>query len=483
MTKDQEILEAVLEEFKGLAAIPRPSGHEKAVSDYLRGRLTELGCTVVQDEAFNLVADLPASPGLEKAPRTILQSHMDMVCVADEGVSYDPLTDPIRLKRSAEYLEAEGTSLGSDDGIGVAGILYLLKNAREHGPLRAIITVDEELGMHGATFLAAEHLANASFLINCDSEDYDQVTVGSAGSVGIEFHRALNFSAAPAGQAWKLSVKGLLGGHSGERIGDGRGNAIRTLAMVFASLRQHQIPFKTASLNGGKARNAIPASAEAVIVSTAGAAAIRKVLAEVQQRFLDTYGSVDPGIRIAIEETAAPEQVAAAADTDAFWQLVTSLHTGVYAMEPSIPGLVETSANIGMLFVKDGVLTVTLYPRSSVDAKLLDFQQMAENLGRWSGFDVETGAPSPGWKERPESRLTKIMTSVFAEQNGKPMTVVTIHAGLECGWHIKKNPALDMVSIGVTTKDIHSPNERLVLATVALQINLIDETLHRIAKL
>ena len=483
MRNGKDILEGVLQEFAPIAQIPRPSGHEKAVSDYLCRRLRELGLTVVQDEKWNVIAEQTASKGLEGAPRTILQSHMDMVCVAEDGVTYDPLHDPIRLRRGEEFLEAEGTSLGSDDGIGIAGILYVLQHCPVHGPLRVIFTVDEEQGMSGAIHLDAAHLQDAAYLINCDSEDYDVLTVGSAGSVNLDFSRKLSWQKPGKGKAWRLTVRGLHGGHSGERIGDGRGNAIRTLAMVFASLRQHQIPFKTASLNGGKARNAIPASAEAVIVSTAGAAAIRKVLAEVQQRFLDTYGSVDPGIRIAIEETAAPEQVAAAADTDAFWQLVTSLHTGVYAMEPSIPGLVETSANIGMLFVKDGVLTVTLYPRSSVDAKLLDFQQMAENLGRWSGFDVETGAPSPGWKERPESRLTKIMTSVFAEQNGKPMTVVTIHAGLECGWHIKKNPALDMVSIGVTTKDIHSPNERLVLATVAPQINLIDETLHRIAKL
>ena len=483
MATEQEIVEAVLEEFKGIAAIPRPSGHEKAVSDYLYGRLQALGCKVMQDEVCNLIADLPATKGREKAPLTILQSHMDMVCVADEGVVYDPITDPIRLQRSEKYLAAEGTSLGSDDGIGIASILYVLAHSAAHGPLRAIFTVDEEVGMHGATFLAADYLTDASFLINCDSEDYDQVTVGSAGSVGIDFHRPLTFSSSPEGRGWKIAVKGLLGGHSGERIGDGRGNAIRTLALLLASFQEHQISFRLSGLQGGKARNAIPASAEAVIVSTADEQTFRAVLDEAQQRFLTAYGSVDPAMHIFLTEMPLPQQVFSPADMEAFWQLVTSLHTGVYAMEPAIPGLVETSANIGMAFVKDGVLTVTFYPRSTVDSKLREFQQTARILGRWSGFAVETGEPAPGWKERTESRLTPMMTRIFEEQNGKPMSVVTIHAGLECGWHIKKNPALDMVSIGVTTKDIHSPKERLVLATVAPQVRLMDETLHRIAAL
>lgn len=179
MGQKDELLESVLDEFKKLTEIPRKSGHEKAVSDYLYGYLKELGFTVYQDEVNNLVADKAACTGFEHAPLTILQGHMDMVCVAEEGAAFDPLKDPIRLNRTEEYLEAVGTSLGADDGIGVAEAIYILKNCREHGPLRAIFTVDEEQGMTGAIHLDKKYLADASYLINCDSENYDELTVGS----------------------------------------------------------------------------------------------------------------------------------------------------------------------------------------------------------------------------------------------------------------------------------------------------------------
>lgn len=232
-----EVLEGVLAEFAKLAAIPRKSGHEQAVSDFLKSYLSELGFTVMQDEANNIIADKKATAGFEKAPLTILQGHMDMVCVAEEGYAYDPLKDPIKLVRTEEYLSAEGTSLGADDGIGVAEAIYIMKTAKDHGPLRLIVTTDEEQSMKGAIRLSAEHLKDASFLINCDSENYDELTVGSAGSVDLDFTRELKRVEPETSAAWRLEVKGLLGGHSGERIGDGRGNAIRTLAMILTALQ------------------------------------------------------------------------------------------------------------------------------------------------------------------------------------------------------------------------------------------------------
>ena len=235
MAKD-EILEQVLEEFGKLAKIPRKSGHEEAVSNFLRDELTGLGLNVVQDKAFNLIADMPAAKGREQAPLTILQSHMDMVCVAAEGVAYNPLTDGIQTVRTEEYLQAEGTSLGSDDGTGIAEILYILKHLKEHGPIRVIFTVDEEQGMSGAIALSEEYLKGASFLINCDSENWDVLTIGSAGSVNLDFSRRLKRVAPTAGRAFCLELGGLRGGHSGERIGDGRGNAIRTMAMLLKEI-------------------------------------------------------------------------------------------------------------------------------------------------------------------------------------------------------------------------------------------------------
>lgn len=481
MVKKQDVLEDVLAEFEKLARIPRKSGHEEKVSNYLRDYLQSLGFSVVQDEKFNIIADKPASTGCENAPLTILQGHMDMVCVAAPGVKFDPLTDAIKLKRTDKYLEAEGTSLGADDGIGVAEAIYILKNMENHGPLRMIVTVDEEQGMTGATHLADKYLTDASFLINCDSENYDELTVGSAGSVNLDFSRVMKQQAPAKAKAWKLSVKDLLGGHSGERIGDGRGNAIRTAAMVLLALAEKGISYELAAFQGGTARNAIPAEAEIIFTSDASQTELQAVVADQQERFQQMYGGVDPDAKLLLSDEALPSQVFAAADTKALLQLLITLHSGVYAMSQVIPGLVETSANVGVIRTEGSNVSIQFFPRSAIDAKIDEFRCMAQAYADLSGFQAQIGTQSPGWKERKDSRLAEIMAETFAEQNGKPMKVETIHAGLECGWHFRKNPKLDMVSIGVTTMDIHSPNEKLLLETVQPQVELIMETLRKIA--
>ncbi|MGP1586155.1 MAG: beta-Ala-His dipeptidase [Schwartzia sp. (in: firmicutes)] len=482
LAQDEEILEGVLAEFEKLAAIPRPSGDEKAVSDYLYGSFSRMGCTVVQDEAYNVIADLAATAGYEAAPRTILQGHMDMVCVADEGVIYDPRRDPIRLVRTADYLSADGTSLGADDGAGVAEILYLFQHAPEpHGPLRAILTVDEESGMTGVRHLDAKYLTDAAFFLNCDSEEDDLLTVGSAGGLDMEFCRPLHWRSAEDGTAWQLMVGGLKGGHSGERIGDGRGNAIRVLAQLLLALRQAHIPIAVGSLAGGTARNAIAATASAVFVSTAGEAAIRRAMAEQKERFLAAYGSADPGITLNLTAVKRPIQVMAEEDLAAITELILVLHSGVYAMSPHLPGLVETSANLGLLRTDEAAARLTYYPRSSVDEKLRSFQQIGYLLGERFGCLARIGDPLPTWQEKPNSPLKRLAARVFEAQRRRTMRVAAIHAGLEVSFIVKKNPLLDVVSVGVTTLDIHSPKERLLLSTVAPHVRFLSEILRRIA--
>ncbi len=477
-----DILESVLEEFKKLAAIPRANGHEQAVSDFLKQYLTDAGFTVVQDAKNNIIADKPATKGHENAPRTILQGHMDMVAVGAEGVDYDPLNDPIKLVRTEKYLTADGTSLGADDGIGVAEGIYLLKHAKEHGPLRLIVTTDEERGMTGAIALDAKYLKDAQFLINCDSENYDEVTVGSAGSVDLTFERALKRVPPTAGKAYKLTVRGLKGGHSGERIGDGRGNAIRTLALILLALQQ-QGSVELSDFHSGKAHNAIPEAAAATFATDIEAADLSRILAAEKAKFLAIYGSVDPDIELMLEAADVPETVLVAGDTKRLLRLLTVMHTGVYAMSTVIPSLVETSANLGVVKMDEETVHVELFPRSAVDGKIDEFALYAEEIAELTGFTAIVGTKSPGWKENKDSKLAKIVAETFQEQNGRPMKVETIHAGLECGFHFAKNPQLDMVSIGVTTQDIHSPNEKLVLATVEPQVKLIEATLKKIANL
>lgn len=477
----QSITEGVLEHFMKFAVIPRPSGHEQAISDFLKKYLTELGMTVQQDEVNDIIADLPATPGLESAPLTILQGHMDMVCVAEEGREYDPLHDPIKVVRDEKYLSADGTSLGGDDGIGVSVAIYSMLHAAEHGPLRLIVTVDEEQGMTGAKHLAKEHLQDAKYLLNCDSENYDEITVGSAGSVNIDFVRELERCRPEYSRAYSLTIKGLKGGHSGERIGDGRANALRTLALAVLHLRR-AAKVELASFTGGKARNAIPDAARAVIVTEASADELQRVLDAEVERYQEIYGSVDPAIELTLAETELPQNVYKNSFTTGLLQLLTILHTGVFAMSTAIPGLVETSANLGVVREEGNQLRVMYFPRSGIDAELEEIALAMSELADLTGFAPELGTPSPGWKENEGSWLAKVMPEIFAEQNpGHTMKVLTIHAGLECGFHYRKNPELDMISTGVTSLDIHSPNEHIELATIAPQVELIMETLRRIA--
>ncbi len=472
----------MLKDFASIAAIPRPSLHEKAVSDYLLDVFLALGCDVKQDAANNIIADRAASLGYESAPRVILQAHMDMVCVAAEDVAYDSLRDPIRLCRRGDELSAKGTSLGADDGAGIAMILYVFRHAENVGPLRAIITTDEETGMTGAQALEAKELSDADFLINWDSENFDELTRGCAGSVSVDFRRKLHWCKPVASQAWNIYVCGLLGGHSGERIGDGRGNAIRILAQTLHALKNLGVSFSVASIKGGSVRNAIAAKAEAVIATQASREEVLRVVSEMESHVRTVLGNVDPGLSINLSEAEIPAQVMGDSDMEALTDALLLLHTGVFQMSPTMPGLVETSANLGLIRTEGSEVWFSYFARSSVDEKLEEIADACQVLGTRLGLEVSVATPSPGWRERPQSALSNMMATIFEEQNGHPMKVSVIHAGLECGWHIKKAPQLDMVSIGVTTRDIHSPKERLDLTTVVPQVQLVMQTLHKIAQ-
>ena len=233
----ENIIEGVLAEFVKLAEIPRPSGHEKAVSDYLYKLFSDMGCQVEQDKVNNIIADMAATDDCQDKPLVVLQAHMDMVCVADDGVAYDPIKDSIKLVREGDKLHADGTSLGADDGMGIAIIVYIMKNLQSHGPIRAIITVDEEAGMTGSINLTDNHFEGVKYLINCDSEDWDLLTVGSAGSGDMDFSRSYKLAEKVKGKAYSLKLAGLKGGHSGEEINCGAANALKAMAVCLDGIR------------------------------------------------------------------------------------------------------------------------------------------------------------------------------------------------------------------------------------------------------
>ena len=468
-----KILESVLEEFKNLAAIPRPSKHEERVSNFLRDYLQSYGFEVVQDESKNIIAEIPASCGKENAPRTILQAHMDMVCVAEKNYNYKPLEDAIKLIRTDEFLTADGTSLGADDGMGVAEILYIAKNHESfsHGAIRIIFTTDEEQGMSGANNLDAKYL-DADYFINCDSEIFEEIVAGSAGNIHVDFSRRIDYTAPNFSNAYKIKFSGLHGGHSGIEIHKDYINAIKIAAKFLHALHIKE-KFQLAKFNGGSAPNVIPSESEIILVTDLPLEKISAYADELQKIYIDA----EPNFKIEIAAVEMPEKVFGAADCENLIALILTVHSGVYSMNGTMP---VTSANIGTIRTADNVV-LEILARSNVTEKLNNFIDTFAQVAKLTNFEVKFGEPIPAWDFNPESRLVKIMAEIFERQNNFAPKVHTCHAGLECSSFTVKNPKLDIVSIGTTNENIHSPQERLHLKTVEPHVNWIVATLEVIA--
>ena len=454
---DQEIIEGVIHEFAGLAKHPRPSHHEKGVSDYIVSRLHELGVTdVTQDEVYNVIANVPASKGCENWPLTVLQGHMDMVCVAKPGVDFDPLTSEIKLVREGNILHADGTSLGADDGIAVALSLYLIQQDIQHGPLRLIFTVDEETGMTGATHLDPKYVQDVQYIINCDSEYMDVLCVGSAGSVHTHFSRPLHWQAAKGKQAFTITAKDFAGGHSGETINKGKSNAIKALSLALRRVAQAGVSYVLASISGGVAANAIPSEASAVIVvdDVNAGETIKQVVGEEQAEIAEVYGEVEKNAHFLVESTDVPAQM--------------------------LPKLPDLSANIGTIRTEDDHVAIQYFPRASADARLRELMTTLPVYAELTGCDIELASPEPAWTENPHSKLVPLVADVYKEEAGKEARIEAMHGGLETGYFFAMNPKLDIISVGPTTHDIHSADESVELDTVALLTRIVAKTLGKL---
>lgn len=470
---DNDILEGVLDEFKKIAKIPRPSGHEEKISAFLKDYFAEMGFESVQDEVNNVIINIPATKNFENAPLTVLQAHMDMVAVASVGVPFNPTEDPIRLIRDDEYLRAAGTSLGADDGMGVAIMMYIAKNLKEHGALRFIFTVDEEVGMIGAEKLDAKYLTDAKYLINCDSEEFDQIIVGCAGNITMEFKKRLERARITKNNILTIELTGLKGGHSGERIGDNGGNAIIALLSAIRNLESFG-EVEIISIDGGSARNVIPSVAKAVIATDIDTDTLNIALMEEGRNLYKVYNEEDA--EFIVEEGRADFGAIKKEIVKQIYQFTNLIHCGVYAMAGNIP---ETSANLGVASTDENTLIFSFLPRSSKDKKLDMFISKAKDLAELTEFEAIIGKRALDWSQK-NGKLAGVMASIFKDITGLTMKIEEMHAGIECGFHHKSNPNLDMVSIGTTNEEIHSPRERLKLSTVAPITRLIARTLAKI---
>lgn len=469
---NKKMLEDILSEFEELTQIPRKSGHEKEISDYLYKKAQALGLQVVQDEVNNLIIEKPASKGYENVPVTIIQGHMDMVCVGKHD--YNPLIDKIVTRRDGDFLAAVGTSLGADDGFGVATAFYILKNDFEHGPLRVILTVDEEAGMSGAKALDKKYL-DAGYLINCDSEDYDVVTIASAGGVNIDLEKTPEWVQPQNHAAYRVAIKGLVGGHSGAEIHKHRANAIRILSLALEFMREAGITLELAAINGGTAMNVIPSSAEAIVViRDVDIYRINNVITKINAYMEQNYHDVEKNYYIEFAPCKKPEQVLSDVDCTAVLDMLCLVKNGVLR-DAEINGKrqVITSSNVGIVKLEQDKVALRMYPRSSNETDLQGFKINVECIARLCGFKAICSHKAPAWPAKTDGKLAGIAADVFEQQTGKPMSIEAIHAGLECSWFFEKNPQLEMISVGPTILDIHSVDEKIQLSTVVPHINMI----------
>jgi dipeptidase D len=453
--------------FGALAAIPRASEKEAAARDYVLALAARLGLEATQDRVGNVVVRKPARHGREGAIPAVLQGHLDMVCEKNEGTVHNFDTDPIRLVRDGDWLKADGTTLGADNGVGVAAALAVMESEDiAHGPLEFLFTIDEESGLTGASEFP-ERLLQSKYFLNLDGEEEGTLCIGCAGGINTVARRKVKLQRAVAGAGWRLRVSGLQGGHSGIDINKGRGNAVRILGRVLQVLTE-RLPLAIAGLAGGSKRNAIPREASAIVaLDTVHEHELKSLVAKLEADLKSELGAFDPGLRITIDGAPRPEQVIGESDAALVAGLLASLPHGVIEMSPDVAGLVQTSTNLATVSTQGDEVLMETSQRSPIASAKLAAARRVETLTRIAGFDVKHSGDYPGWKPEPTSDIVLKSKAVHQEILGHVPELVAMHAGLECGVIGEKHPGMQMISFGPHIVDVHSPSERLKISSVA----------------
>jgi len=475
---------ALWNHFYGLTQVPHPSKKEEKILAYLKKLLTDMGYTFEQDETGNLVVRKPATPGYENAPMVLIQGHVDMVCEKNKDTEFDFDNDPIDAYVDGEWVTAKGTTLGADNGIGVAaGLAVLEAKDMVHPPMEFLFTVDEETGLTGAKGLKPGFL-KADIMLNLDSEEDGALYVGCAGGMDTAGVMRLKLSDAPAtSQAIDINLGGLKGGHSGLDVATGRGNAIKFLTRVLADLRANVDGVQFSSMLGGSKRNAIPREAEAVIyVPQDKVDDVLGRMAGYQELFLNEIKAVEPGLTVTATKVGGNGKVADDAQFTALLDALQALPTGVIKMSADIAGLVETSTMLATVTMDGDNITIGTSQRSSVESEKADIVATVGAVLRLAGFEVVQGDGYPGWKPNMESSALKFVKQSFNELFSKDPEIKAIHAGLECGLIGEVFPNMDMISFGPTIEGAHSPDERINIPATARFWDLVVKTLENVAK-
>ncbi len=467
--------------FADLNEVPRPSKQEERVIQFMKNFGESLGLDTMVDHIGNVIIKKPASPGMEGCTVIALQSHLDMVHQKNADTNFDFDSEGIKMFVEGDWVKAEGTTLGADNGIGVAAIMTLLASKDiPHPPLEALFTIDEETGMTGAQELKGG-LLDAKIMLNLDTEDDDELTIGCAGGIDITATGSYPVSTFPAPRkAFKVKIKGLTGGHSGMDIHRGRGNANK-LMNRFLHAADQIIGIRIHGINGGGLRNAIPRESFAeVVVSSSKLAKFKKFAKQFEAVLKEEYHTTDPDIKLVVEEL---EPVTTAMRKSFQNKLLRSIYacpSGIYRMSPEIHDLVQTSNNLARVLAKDGSYRVMCLTRSSVDSEKMDEAHAIGSSFELMGADVAMEGSYPGWAPKPEATIVSLMSDLYIEMYGESAKVNACHAGLECGILGTNYPEIEMISFGPNIRGAHSPDEKVQISSVQKFWEFLLETLKRI---
>jgi len=467
--------------FEEICQYPRPSKKEEKIAEYIFSVGKKLHLETVKDAFGNIIIKKPATKGKENLKTVVLQGHIDMVCEKNRGVEHDFDNDPIQVYIDGDYVKAKGTTLGADNGIGVAAALAVLEDSSiEHGPIECLFTLDEETGLTGAASLDP-NILKADILLNLDSEELGTFFIGCSGGKNTAAKFTFTAENVPADSAaYEIKVAGLQGGHSGLEIHTGRGNAIKILnRFLWNSLGAFDL--RLAQIEGGNKHNAIPREAFAVVtVPKSKESAFLASLADYNKTIKEELATNEPNLLVSAEAFAAPAKVM---DKTTAAKLLNALYAvphGVITMSPDIAGLVETSTNLATIITTDNVVDIVTSQRSSVASENQDIVDMVHSVFALADAEVSHGDGYPGWKPNVHSEILKVFKSVYTEMNGKEPEVAAIHAGLECGIISEKYPNMDMISFGPTMYGVHSPDERLNIQSVQPFYELLVKALSNI---
>ncbi|MCK0146889.1 aminoacyl-histidine dipeptidase [Arenibacter sp. F26102] len=453
--------------FADLNAVPRPSKHEERVIAFMMDFGNALGLTTIKDAVGNVIIKKPATTGMEDRKSVILQSHLDMVHQKNADTEFDFSTQGIEMYVDGDWVRAKGTTLGADNGLGVATIMALLESTDiSHPPLEALFTIDEETGMTGAKGLKGG-LLQGEILLNLDTEDDDEIDIGCAGGIDITATGNYKEETLPEGcKGYKIAVKGLSGGHSGMDIHKGLGNANKIMNSLLM-LGQEHVGLRVSEINGGGLRNAIPRESTAlVVVDNSESKRFNAMFLDWAQGLKKDFATTEPNLSIVATPSKTSESLMEAQDQQALLKAVKNAHNGVYAMSEAMEDLVETSNNIARVVVKNGTVKIACLTRSSVEAGKMELANSLKGNFETAGYQVTLSGDYPGWDPNPDSDILKLLQSKYVELFKDQPNVVACHAGLECGILGKNYPDVDMISFGPTIKGAHSPDERASISSL-----------------